>query len=143
MSTNKTTKLFICTGTIKALNPCQDRLDNWLSNYGHTRHLTLREFLSLTEITHEDKLWVVLKLVDNDTKVIFALDCAFAAYDYAANVTYAADAAAYAANAVYCAAYATYAYAAANAAYCAAAAASKQEQNRQLEALIYLIEGEL
>ncbi len=155
-------KLTINTKLIETLKPCKDRLDNWLVNY-NVEDYSLREFLALPEITHSDKLWVILRLIDDDTRVVFALDCAFAAYDYAddyaddyaadyaANAAYYAatsaasnaDAAAYAANAAYYAAYATYAYAAANAAYCAAAAASKQEQNRQLEALIYLIEGEL
>ena len=84
-------KLKINTDVIKALNPCKDRFDNWLAHYG-SKNCTLRQFLALDQITHRDKLWVILRLVDNDTKTVFALDCVFSAAAYAA-----ADAAAYAA----------------------------------------------
>ena len=176
-------KLVIDSAIIKALNPCKDRFDNWLVHYDRTISdftqpnkgkkpftYTLREFLRLPNITHQDKLWVVLRLVDNDTKVFFALDCAFSAAAYAAADAAAANATAAAANAAAAvdanavdanaaaAAYAAAAAAAANAAaaaYAAAAAnavdanaaaaayaAVKKEESRQLKALIYLIEGE-
>jgi hypothetical protein len=159
----------INTKVIKKLNPCEDRFNNWLKHYD-TKTYNLRSFLGLKHITHKDKLWVVLRLIDNDTKVFFALDCSFAAYAaaYAADAAaaYAADAAAYAADAAaaYAAADAAYAtfysadaafysadaafysadaasYAAAYAAANAATYARKKEENRQIEALIYLIEG--
>ncbi len=152
-------KLTINTEVIKTLNPCKDRLDNWLFNYTN-RDYSLRKFLALPEIIHSDKLWVTLRLVDNDTRVIFALDCAFsadaadAAYADAAYAAYcaaaAADTAAAAADTAAAAAdYATYAANAAANAYAYAgyadadAIAFEQEQSRQLEALVYLIEGDL
>ena len=139
-------KLVIDSAIIKALNPCKDRFDNWLVHYDRTISdftqpnkgkkpftYTLREFLRLPNITHQDKLWVVLRLVDNDTKVFFALDCAFSAAaavdanavdaNAAAAAYAAAAAAAVDANAVD-AAYAAAAYAAAAAAAAANAAAA-------------------
>jgi hypothetical protein len=128
-------KLKINTDVIAKLDPCEDRFDNYKHYYEH-RNFTLRQFLALDNITHKDKLWVVLRLADNDTKVIFALDCSFSADAAdAAYAAYAADAADAAAYAAYYAAYAT-AYAAN-----ATNAAKKAEQDRQIEALIYLIEG--
>ena len=136
-------KLKINLDKIKTLNPCKDRLDNYVYYYEH-RNFTLRQFLSLNNITHADKLWVVLRIIDDDTKVYFALDCSFSAYaaSYAASdAAYVADAdaayASYVADAVYaaCAVYAAY-VADADAAY-----AKKAEEKRQIQALIYLIEG--
>ena len=109
---------------IEKLKPCKDRLENYVSHYGN-KTFDVTEFLKLDKITHRDKLWVVLRLVDPDTQVIFAMDCVFAAYAAA----YAAD------NAAYAAAYA------ANAAAYAADTAYAAEQERQIEALIYLIGG--
>ena len=87
---------------IEKLKPCKDRLENYVSHYGN-KTFDVTEFLKLDKITHRDKLWVVLRLVDPDTQVIFAMDCVFAAY--AADTAYAA------------------------------------EQERQIEALIYLLGG--
>ena len=178
-------KYKIDTKLITQFNPCKDRFDNWVAHYDNKK-FSLIEFLELENITHRDKLWVALRLMNNDTKVVFALDCSFAAYAYAAAASadaYAADAYAYAAYAAadayayaaYAAAdaYAADAYAAAAAsadayaataaaaaaayadayaaaadaayaaaAYAAAADARKQEELRQIEAIIYLMEGE-
>ncbi len=147
----------INTKIIKGLNPCKDRLDNYLKYY-ETADFDVRSFLGLENITHKDKLWVVLRLIPNETKVIFALDCSFSAADaYAAAdaCAAAADACACAAAADACAAAAdvaacaAYAAAAADVAACAAAAyadvaayARKTEESRQIEALIYLIGGD-
>jgi hypothetical protein len=87
----KKTKLLINTKVIEKLNPCKDRFDNWKRYYEY-RSFDLKSFLGLKNITHRDKLWVVLRLVDNDTKIIFALDCCFSA----ANAASAASASAYA-----------------------------------------------
>ena len=145
-------KLKIDTKTIQTLNPCKDRFDNWLEHYDNKTY-TVKQFFALDNITHSDKLWVVLRLVSNETKVIFALDCAFdaaAAYAYAADAYADADAAD--ADAAVAAAYVAAAADADAAAYVAAAAAAyvaaayadaarKAKQAEQLEVLIYLIEG--
>src|ERR1700677_1390623 len=81
---------------IKKLNPCQNRLNNYI-HYYNNKTFTLKQFFALRKINHSDKLWVVLRLIDNDTKVIFALDCAFSANAYAAYAAYVAAHAAYAA----------------------------------------------
>jgi hypothetical protein len=117
------TKLIINTKVIAELNPCKDRFDNYKYYYEH-RDFTLRQFLALKNITHNDKLWVVLRLVDSDTKVIFALDCCFSAYAAAyAVAAYDADA-----DAAYVAAYTV---------------GFGQERDRQILSLVYLIEGKL
>ena len=136
---------------------------------------TIDEFVSLTGISHKDKLWVILSLLTRENIEVFAIDCSVAAASYAAAAAADAAAAAYAAAiaadadiaadyaaAAYAAAiaaadaataYAAYvaadaaAYAAAAAAYAAAAAAdtadyAAAENERQLEALIYLLNRE-
>ena len=107
-------KLQITTKKIKALKPCSNRFENWLKHYKDFDGDIL-EFLSLDKITARDKIWTALKLLPIDIIEVFAIDCAFAAADYAA---YAAADAAYRANAAYYAADA----AAANATNFAAAA---------------------
>src|ERR1700677_2365151 len=119
---------------IKKLNPCQNRLNNYI-HYYNNKTFTLKQFFALRKINHSDKLWVVLRLIDNDTKVIFALDCAFSANAYAAYAAYVA-ASTYTATADA----ADYVAARAVNAATAAANATATEQKRQLEFLIYLIE---
>lgn len=47
---------------IKTLNPCQDRLDNFVNHY-KDKSFTIKEFLALTNITHNDKIWVAFRLM--------------------------------------------------------------------------------
>jgi len=127
---------------IEKLKPCKDRLENYIEHYGD-RTFDVIEFLQLDGITHRDKLWVVLRLVDHDTKVVFAMDCALTAI--AANTAvYSVDATdvyASAVNVAYDAAYAAYVDATNAAADTAYDVAYDAEQERQIEALIYLIGG--
>lgn len=51
--------MIITTDLIKSLNPCKDRLDNFLTQYGHYWQGTHREFAALDNITYEDKKWVL------------------------------------------------------------------------------------
>lgn len=135
---------------IMKLNPCKDRLDNFNKHYPNFSG-SLEKFFSLDEITHHDKLWVALRLASHDTRVVFTMDCAFAAEGRAA---YAAACAAYATA---CAAYAaadpaadptTYSAAAyyADVTYVAACAATYSddaaERQNELDALCYLINQE-
>jgi len=145
----------ITTQIIKDLNPCEDRRDNFLGYYPlfSGDH---EDFLLLDKITHKDKLWVILRLMDRIDVEVFAIDCAvYANTAYAAYASYAAytvaDAAANAADAAYAAAAAYYAadaadYAAASAAASAAAFVNYEasggaacERERQVEVIIYLI----
>ncbi len=154
----------ITTEFIEILSPCEDRFNNWKKHYGDKKP-SLRKFTQLINITHGDKVWVLVRLLSEKNKVVFAIDMALSATQYAdaadANAyAYAAANAATNANAYAAAAYAAYAaYAAANAnaanaayaanavyaAYAAAnaaAAARDKEEQEQLEILIYLIEGQ-
>ena len=138
-------KIKINKEVIKNLKPCKDRYENYLTHYSEFSG-GIEEFLDLPEISHEDKLWVALRLVPRMLVETFALDCAVsaaAAYADADAYAAAAYAAAYAAAAYAADAYAAAAaYAAAYAAYAAAAdAARKKEQQTQIEALIYLIQS--
>jgi hypothetical protein len=148
------------------LNPCAERFENFKREYPDFDGDIL-EFLSLEKITSNDKIWVAVRVLPREILEVFAVDCAFSASeyavanydaancaaaeyaDYAAN--YAAAAAAAAAN--YAANYAAADYAAAAAAahaaaHYAAAAANYAanyaiaERERQVNALIYLIESE-
>jgi hypothetical protein len=134
-------KIRINTKILESLNPCKDRLDNWKTHYSEFNG-DITKFLLLDKISHLDKIWVCMKLVPMEVLAIFAIDCSFSAasyIDYAVAVSAAADA-----YVAYADAYAaTYTYTAvADAAYIVASVVSKQEQARQIEALIYLVKGE-
>lgn len=160
----------ITTQIIKDLKPCKDRLDNFLEHYPEFEG-DHEDFLSLENITHNDKLWVTLRLMDRIDVEVFAIDCAVraasaasaadaAATYYAtsaasasatsatsaastASATSAADATYYATSAAYYAATSA-ADAAASAYYAYYVSASNTEQERQLAAVCYLInKGEL
>jgi hypothetical protein len=138
---------------IKALNPCEDRLKNFIKHYNN-RHFTKSQFMDLKNITQADKLWVAFRLMPKESIKLAAADIAesvlhlyeaqypkdnrprlaieaarrgdkdaAAAYADAADAADAAAAAAAAANAA-AAAYAAAAAAAAGAAYAAAANAA-------------------
>ena len=126
---------------IKLLNPCAHRYENYLENYSEFNG-NQDDFFELTEISHNDKLWVILRLMPRELVEVFAIDCAVSAYaDAYADAD--ADAAAYvvAAAAADAAAYvvAAAAYVVAAAAADAAAAYADAERTRQLDALSYLI----
>jgi hypothetical protein len=123
----------ITTELIAKFNPCSDRFDNWKLHYGDKKP-SLRKFTELVNISHSDKVWVLVRLLSNESKIVFTIDMALSAVRYTSyNAAYAAhyidaayqdiyyaDAACYSAyaatDAVYYAAYA----AAAAAAYAAA-----------------------
>lgn len=116
-------KIRINTKKIKALNPCQDRLDNWLKHYKNWSGDIL-EFLALPDeiVPYSDKLWVTLRVVPQDIREYFAIDMAIDAAntDHAVHVVCAAAYVVEAAdNASYSAAHA------AEAAYHAADAAAR------------------
>ena len=124
-------KILINLEVIKSLKPCLNRYENYLKHYTDFEG-SLEDFLDLPEVTHNDKLWVSLRLMPRFLAEVFAIDCAAASASASAYA--AASASAYAASA-----YAAYAAAvAASAAYAAAGASEKQ---RQIEALIYLIQS--
>jgi len=128
---------------IKSLNPCPSRYENYLRHYVDF-YGTIEDFLFLPRITHQDKLWVSLRLLSRENLEAFALDCAISARKYASAYAAAYAAAAYAANAAAYAANAAAYAAAANAAYAAANAAADADAERafQIEALIWLFKSE-
>jgi len=144
----------ITTQIIKDLNPCEDRLDNFMEHYPDFDG-DHEDFLLLDKITHNDKIWVILRLMERIDIEVFAIDCvvsasaaaaaaAASAAAAAAAAAYAAAASAYAAAAAAAAAYAyAYVYDASTAyaasAAAASAAASAAEKERQLDAICYLI----
>jgi hypothetical protein len=148
-------KIKINTDIIKSLNPCKDRLDNWLVHYKAFEG-DLVEFLDLPNISYTDKIWVAVRVMPRFLVEVFAIDCAFnAAADSAADAAYVSDSASDAASVA-----ATYASAAADSdAACAASAAYSAAdayaasahasvaafadwgKQRQIESLIYLIQG--
>jgi hypothetical protein len=148
-------KIKVNTEVIKKLKPCTDRFENWLEHYEKFDG-NITEFLSLDQIGCNDKIWVTMRLVPKDLAVTFSIDCVFAAYAYYTNASAAfadaAAAAAYAAHATYdyaaeytaAASYAasyTASYAASyTATYAVGADAADTEKERQIDALIYLIE---
>ena len=67
--------------TIEALKPCKDRFNNYLHHYGD-KSFTLDEFIALENITYSDKVWVLSRVANNDTKVVWAIDSALRAQEY-------------------------------------------------------------
>jgi hypothetical protein len=65
----------ITNDLIKSLNPCQDRLDNYIKFYSKKSH-TKAEFLRLKNITSMDKIWVVVRLMSKDNLRLAAADIA-------------------------------------------------------------------
>lgn len=55
--------MIITTDLIKSLNLCSDRLDNFLTQYGPYWKGTHREFAALGNISYEDMMWVMRRLV--------------------------------------------------------------------------------
>ncbi len=129
-------KIKINTDIIKSLDPCKGRLDNWLSHYKAFEG-DLVEFLDLPDISYTDKVWVAVRVMPRFLVEVFAIDCALNASDAASAAS--ADAA-YVSDAASAATYAS--DAAAYAADCASGAAfTDWRKQRQIESLIYLIQG--
>ena len=136
--------MIINKDVINSLKPCADRYENYLEHYANFSG-NQDDFFELPEISHNDKLWVILRLMPRELVEVFAIDCAVSAYAHADAYVYAdAYAHAAAADAAYAHAAAADAAAAAaaayaNAAYDDAAYANAVERTRQLDAISYLI----
>lgn len=61
--------------TIKALNPCKDRRENYIKFYKN-REFTPKQFMGLKHITHKDKVWVAFRLMPKDNIKLAAADIA-------------------------------------------------------------------
>jgi hypothetical protein len=76
MKTSKGKEMkMITTKLIESFKPCQDRLDNWLSHYKSFSGDVL-QFLDLKNITHNDKLWIFLRLLPKEYLGSIAADFA-------------------------------------------------------------------
>jgi len=130
----------ITTEIIASLDPCRDRFDNWIKHYEKFDG-GLLEFLDLTNISVDDKIWVAVRTLPRFEIEVFANKCAFEAQASAADAEDAAKAAAYAAYAAVHAGYAANnagAYAIDAAAAATAYAAARE---KQLDILKYLTQG--
>ena len=67
--------MIINQALLNSMSPCENRYDNFKKNY-EDKDRTLKEFLSLDKISHKDKLWVVIRLMNNIQKIEFACYCA-------------------------------------------------------------------
>ena len=67
--------MLITNELIKSLDPCEDRLDNYLKFYKGKKH-TKAQFMGLKNITHEDKIWVSLRLMSYENLKLAAADIA-------------------------------------------------------------------
>lgn len=65
----------INTKTIKMLNPCESRFNNYL-NYYKNFDSDLLDFILLENITYNDKVWVVTRLFTKEQNVKWSLLCA-------------------------------------------------------------------
>jgi len=145
----KTKDIRINAKLIRSYKPCIEGLANFTEHY---TDISIKQLINSKKIDYEHKVWLFKKIVPIDLLILWAIDSAFAAYEYA-NISsnyYTADAADYAItadNAAYYAATAIYAadYAA-NAAYYAANGADFYDKdnakNERLQALLYFIETE-
>ena len=60
--------LTVNTKKIKALNPCKDRLANYLEHYADFEG-SLKQFFNLKNITYADKTWVAFRLMTKEQAV--------------------------------------------------------------------------
>ena len=65
----------ITTGIIKNLKPCASRFENYL-NYYENRVFTYVQFISLDEISFEDKVWILTRLMTLENMILFSQDAA-------------------------------------------------------------------
>lgn len=65
----------ITTSLVQNMNPCEDRLDNFVQQYPDYSG-SLADFLSLTNITYTDKLWVASRYLSFDQMVKWSIKCA-------------------------------------------------------------------
>lgn len=67
--------MIITAAKIEQFNPCKNKIDNFKNrNPGFKGNVT--DFLSLENITYDDKLWVCTRLVTRNQKFRFAVACA-------------------------------------------------------------------
>lgn len=78
MESNNT---LINSETLRQLNPCSDRFNNWKKYYKHT-NCTIIEFLSLDKITFNDKMWVLTQVLDSKILNEFRTRCLFRVVGY-------------------------------------------------------------
>lgn len=140
----------LTTKEIIKLNPFILHYNNSI-RYSANKTYTVEQFLDLSDISHEDKLSVVLRLVSRDIREVFGLDCAMSAISASVSAynegNYNKGLQAYelAYSAIM---WTTTVDSCAYAIHEAASAASKAnesfrtENQRQIEALIYLIQEE-
>ncbi len=67
--------MIINTETIKKLNPCKSRFDNYLEHYNDFNG-TLEDFILLENISYSDKVWVFVRLATHMQNVTWSLLCA-------------------------------------------------------------------
>lgn len=60
---------------IKTLNPCKDRLDNYVKFY-ENKSFTKRHFMGLKNISHQNKLWVAFRLMPKEKVRLATADIA-------------------------------------------------------------------
>ena len=65
----------VTTEIIKNLNPCIDRLEHYLEHYSDFDG-TIEDFLALEMLTHNDKIWVSVRLMSKEQRVKFSILCA-------------------------------------------------------------------
>jgi hypothetical protein len=65
----------ITTELVKTFNPCNDRFNNYQTNYPNS-DLHITEFLKLENITYNDKIWVWKKVATINEAALFGLKCA-------------------------------------------------------------------
>jgi len=65
----------ITNKVIADLNPCSNRHENYL-NFYKNKSYSKRQFMGLKNITHEDKLWVVFRLLSKENIQLAAADIA-------------------------------------------------------------------
>lgn len=58
---------------LKSLNPCADRLDNYLKYYTITEEFNWDTFLDLKDLSYSDKIWVAKRYLTTNQLVHFAI----------------------------------------------------------------------
>lgn len=67
--------MIINKDVISGFNPCSDRFNNYLEHYSDFNG-SFDEFIDLSNITHDDKIWVAKRALNRNQLVHFGLLCA-------------------------------------------------------------------
>jgi len=62
--------------SIDKFNPCKSGRDNLIKHYGDKFNMTMEEFLSIENVSYDDKVWYATKVINIKTLQQWSVECA-------------------------------------------------------------------